>query len=178
MAEKSAHDIIYAALRSVHADAIESMKARCDALTAENDTLRKNRDALAHGEKAALGLLAIERAEVTRLSAQVASMRDALKPFAAHATTWPHPEDNLTVECLLHVNRAYEARLGTEDFRRAGAALSPSSPKADAIARVVEAARGFSSAWFRKDFPGWDIAQPARQSLIDALASLDQSEGK
>ena len=50
--------------------------------------------------------------------------REALEPFAKAAWVWPEPDDNLSVSCVLHVDRAYEATLGTEDFRKAREALS------------------------------------------------------
>jgi hypothetical protein len=56
--------------------------------------------------------------------AEKAQLTAALEPFARHALVWPHAEDNLTVSCRLHVEPAYEAVVGSEDFRRAAALLA------------------------------------------------------
>ena len=64
------------------------------------------------------------------LAEYVVRLREALRPFAAHATVWPQEADNLTVSCRLHVEPAYEALLGTQDFRNARSAIEAVFQKA------------------------------------------------
>jgi hypothetical protein len=149
------------AVREATEDQIAHLAARCDALTAENDTYRKCADAAENTAAFAFEKLEQAEAEVTRLSALVAVKDEALEIIAGR-------------------RRGVDSLMSNIDI--ANAALSESTPKADAIMRVVEAARELfatsKNEMVSRGLPLEWQADSAMGRMDAALASLDQSEGK
>ena len=63
-------------------------------------------------------------AAVRERGERIAAMEAALKPFAQYGAFWESPLSNITVECTQYGSPHHRVSLGTEDFRRARAALA------------------------------------------------------